>query len=179
MALGTQHLRMRGIVPAMANAHDFTLKTIDGKPLPLSEYRGKVLLVVNVASKCGLTPQYTALEALYRGHKAKGFEVLGFPCNDFAGQEPASEAEIQTFCSTKYDVTFPMFAKVKVLGDAREPLFAHLTTQPTKPEGPGDISWNFGKFVIGKNGDVVARFSPRTAPDAPEVVAAIEGALKA
>jgi len=163
----------------MANVHDFKLKTIDGQVLPLGDYRGKVLLVVNVASKCGLTPQYTALEKLYRAQKGKGLEVLGVPCNDFAGQEPGSEEEIKTFCSTKYDVTFPLSAKVKVLGEGKDPLFAHLTAQATAPEGPGDISWNFGKFLVGKQGEVVARFGPRTAPDAPEVMAAIERALSA
>ncbi len=163
----------------MANVYDFSLKTIDGTPKSLADYRGKVLLIVNVASQCGLTPQYAALEKLYREQKVQGLEVLGFPCNDFAAQEPASEAEIQSFCSSKYDVTFPMFAKVKVLGEGRAPLYAHLTTRSTQPEGPGDVSWNFAKFLIGKQGEVVARFSPRTAPDAPEVTAAIKRALAA
>lgn len=163
----------------MPNVHDFKLKTIDGQTKSLSDYRGKVLLLVNVASKCGLTPQYTALEKLYREQHGKGLEVLGVPCNDFAGQEPGSEEEIKTFCSTQYDVTFPMFAKVKVLGEGKDPLYAYLTTQPTAPEGPGDIAWNFGKFLIGKEGEVVARFGPRTAPDAPEVSAAISKALGA
>ncbi len=163
----------------MANVYDFSLKTIDGTPQSLADFRGKVLLMVNVASACGLTPQYSALEKLYREHKAQGLEVLGFPCNDFAAQEPASEAEIKTFCSTKYDVSFPMFAKVKVLGDQRTPLYGYLTTQTTQPDGPGDVSWNFAKFLIGKQGQVVARFSPRTAPDAPEVLTAIKAALSA
>lgn len=163
----------------MANVYDFRLKNIDGTPQSLGDFRGKVMLIVNVASQCGLTPQYTALEKLYREHKDKGLVVLGFPCNDFAAQEPASEAEIKSFCSTKYDVSFPMFAKVKVLGDDRTPLYAHLTTQATQPDGPGDVSWNFAKFLVGKNGEVLARFSPRTAPDAPEVLSAIERALAA
>ncbi len=163
----------------MPNAYDFTLKTIDGTPRSLADYRGKVLLIVNVASRCGLTPQYTALEKLYREYREEGFEVLGFPCNDFAGQEPEGEDAIKSFCSTSYDVTFPMFAKVKVLGDAKEPLFAYLTSQGTSPDGAGDISWNFAKFVIDRQGEVVARFSPRAAPDAPEGRAAIERALSA
>jgi glutathione peroxidase len=163
----------------MANVYDFSPKTIDGTPQALADYRGKVLLIVNVASQCGLTPQYAALEKLYRQHKARGFEVLGFPCNDFAAQEPASEADIKTFCSTTYDVTFPMFAKVKILGQDRTPLYAHLMTEATQPDGPGDVSWNFAKFLIGKQGEVLARFSPRTLPDAPEVIAAIKRALEA
>src|SRR5688500_19776164 len=136
----------------MASFHDFTAKTIDGQARALSDYRGKVLLVVNVASRCGLTPQYTALEALYREYKDEGLEVLGFPCNDFAGQEPGSEAEIQAFCSTNYDVSFPLFKKVRVLGANKDPLFAYLTSERTEPDGPGDVAWNFAKFVIGKDG---------------------------
>jgi glutathione peroxidase len=161
----------------MASIHDFTEKTLDGHDKKLADYRGKVLLVVNVASRCGLTPQYTALESLYKEYKDEGLEVLGFPCNDFAGQEPGTEAEIQAFCSTNYDVTFPLFKKVRVLGDQREPLYQYLTTERSEPDGPGDIAWNFAKFVIGKDGNVVARFSPKTAPDAPELIAAIDKAL--
>jgi glutathione peroxidase len=163
----------------MASLHDFTAKTIDGTQLPLKQYEGKVLLVVNVASKCGLTPQYTALEKVYREYKEDGFEVLGFPCNDFAGQEPGSESEIKTFCSTNYDVTFPLFAKVKVLGEQKSEVFEYLTTQDTKPEGAGDVAWNFAKWVIGKDGQIVGRFGPRTAPDAPELTSVIEDALEA
>lgn len=161
----------------MASVHDFALKTIDGTVKPLADYRGQVVLLVNVASRCGLTPQYTALESLYREYADEGFTVLGFPCNDFAGQEPGTEADIQTFCSTKYDVTFPLFAKIKVLGEHKEPLYAHLTAQATSPDGAGEVAWNFAKFLIGKQGEVLARFSPRTAPDAPEVIAAIDKAL--
>jgi glutathione peroxidase len=163
----------------MASIHDFSVKTIDGQEKKLADYRGKVLLVVNVASRCGLTPQYTALEELYREYKDEGFEVLGFPCNDFAGQEPGTESEIQAFCSTNYDVTFPLFKKVRVLGESREPLYQHLTTQKSEPDGAGDVAWNFAKFVIGKDGQVLARFSPKVAPNAPEVTAAIEKALEA
>jgi glutathione peroxidase len=160
----------------MASLHDFTMKTIDGEQKSLADYRGQVLLVVNVASKCGLTPQYKALEEVYEEYKEEGFQVLGFPCNDFAGQEPGTEAEIQSFCSTNYNVSFPLFAKVKVLGADKHPLYQFLTSQQTQPEGPGEVAWNFGKFLVGKDGQVVARFSPKTAPDAPEVLKAIEKA---
>ena len=160
----------------MASLHDFTMKTIDGQQKSLADYRGQVLLVVNVASKCGLTPQYKALEEVYEEYKEEGFEVLGFPCNDFAGQEPGTEEEIQSFCSTNYNVTFPLFAKVKVVGADKHPLYQFLTSQQTSPEGAGEVAWNFGKFLIGKDGQVVARFSPKTAPDAPEVLKAIEKA---
>ncbi len=165
------------MVTPMTTVHDFTLKTIDGQTKSLADYRGKVLLVVNVASRCGLTPQYTALESVYQEYKEDGFEVLGFPCNDFAGQEPGSEADIKTFCSTQYDVTFPLFAKIKVLGEQKEPLYDFLTKQATEPDGPGDISWNFAKFVIGKSGQVIARFGPKVAPDDADVAEAIERAL--
>lgn len=165
------------MVSRMTNLYDFTLNAVDGQPKPLSDFRGQVLLVVNVASRCGLTPQYTALEALHREYGEEGFSVLGFPCNDFAGQEPASESEIQTFCSTQYDVTFPLFSKVKVLGEQKTPLYAFLTTQETSPDGPGEVSWNFAKFLINKRGEVVARFGPKTAPNAPEIEEAIERAL--
>jgi len=136
-----------------------------------------VLLVVNVASRCGLTPQYTALEDLYRGMKDRGLVVLGFPCNQFGAQEPGSEAEIKQFCSTRYDVTFPMFSKLEVNGSARHPLYALLTTQPTAPDGPGDVKWNFAKFLIDREGKIAARFSPTTPPTSPDVVDAVERAL--
>jgi glutathione peroxidase len=157
--------------------HDFSHKTIDGAQQSLADYKGKVLLVVNVASRCGLTPHYAGMQSLYDDTKARGFAVLGFPCNQFAGQEPGSEADIKSFCSTKYGVTFPMFAKLDVNGATRSPLYAWLTSQATKPDGPGDIAWNFAKFVIGKNGQVAARFNPRTEATAPEVRAAIDAAL--
>ena len=144
----------------MTKLHDFTQKTIDGKEAPLSAYAGKVALVVNVASKCGLTPQYEGLEALYRELAPKGFVVLGFPCNQFMGQEPGTDAEIASFCSTKYDVTFPLFSKIDVNGETQAPLYAWLTREDAKPEGAGDVAWNFGKFLVGKDGNVVARFSP-------------------
>jgi len=161
----------------MANFHDFEVKTIDGQERALSDYKGKVCLVVNVASKCGLTPQYDGLQRLHERFSAQGLEVLGMPCNQFAGQEPGSEAEIQEFCTTNYGVGFPLFAKLEVNGEGRDPLYAWLTEQNTQPDGAGDIKWNFAKFLIGKDGEVVARFEPTTEPEAADLVAAIEKAL--
>ena len=163
----------------MTTVHDFELQTIDGATTRLSDYAGKVLLVVNVASRCGLTPQYTGLEALYRAHRDEGLVVLGFPCNQFGAQEPGTPEEIKAFCSTKYDVTFPLFAKLDVNGEGRAPLYAHLTAATVGPEAAGDITWNFGKFVIGKNGEIVARFKPRTGTDDPALLEAIAKALAA
>lgn len=154
------------------SVHDFTMTTIDGKPAPLSQFKGKVVLVVNVASRCGLTPQYAGLEALYRKYKDRGFVVVGVPANNFGGQEPGSNEEIAEFCKRTYDVTFPMMAKVSVKGDDMHPLYKHLTA--TKG---GDIRWNFTKFLVGKDGRVIERFEPRVEPAAPEVAAAIERAL--
>lgn len=162
----------------MTTLHDFQVKTIDGQPKSLKDYAGHPTLIVNVASRCGLTPQYTALEALYQRFKARGFTVLGFPCNDFGAQEPGTEAEIKTFCETRYQVSFPLFGKVHVKGAEAAPLYAFLTSQQTAPDGPGDVAWNFAKFLVGKDGKVLARFSPQTAPDAPEVISAIEAATK-
>jgi glutathione peroxidase len=161
----------------MTTVHDFTLKTIDGREQPLREYAGKVLVVVNVASKCGLTPHYEGLEALYREYKARGVAVIGVPCNDFGAQEPGTEAEIKTFCQSRYDVSFPMFSKVHVKGSEQDPLFGFLTTQTAGPDAAGDIAWNFAKFVVGKDGQVVARFAPTTLPQAPELLAAVDKAL--
>ena len=165
------------MVGAMTSAHDFSAKTIDGTERSLRDYDGKVLLVVNVASRCGLTPQYDKLEALYRRYEGRGLVVLGFPCNQFGAQEPGTEAEIKTFCSTKYDVTFPLFAKVDVNGPTAHPLYAFLTAEPTKPEGPGKVSWNFGKFLVGKDGAVIARFAPTEDPMSATVTSAIESAI--
>ena len=162
----------------MTSVHDFQVKTIDGHNKSLRDYAGHQLLIVNVASRCGLTPQYTALEALYQRFKGRGFTVLAFPCNDFGAQEPGSEAEIKTFCESKYNVTFPLFSKLHVKGNDRAPLYEFLTTQHTAPDGPGDIAWNFAKFLVGSDGRVLARFNPQTAPDAPEVITAIEAATK-
>lgn len=157
--------------------HGLSAKTIDGTERSLGAYAGKVLLVVNVASRCGLTPHYTGLEKLWREKEGDGLVVLGFPCNQFGAQEPGTEAEIQSFCSTKYDVTFPLFAKLDVNGPGQHPIYAALTSAKTSPVGPGDISWNFEKFVIDRKGEVVARFAPPTKPDAPELRAAIDRAL--
>jgi glutathione peroxidase len=161
----------------MTTLYDFQQKTLDGKDKKLSDFKGKAVLVVNVASKCGLTPQYAGLQKLHEKYAARGFEVLGFPCNQFAGQEPGSAEEIAEFCERNYGVSFPMFAKIDVNGANRAPLYQWLTSQPTQPDGPGDILWNFGKFLVDKQGGVIARFNPRVAPEAPELTAAIEKAL--
>jgi glutathione peroxidase len=159
------------------NLQDVPLKDINGKDTSLKAYKGKVLLVVNVASKCGLTPQYKGLEALHRKYKDQGFTVLGFPCNDFGSQEPGSNEEIKEFCSSKYDVSFPMFDKLHVKGPERHALYAELTGEGSP--FPGDVKWNFGKFLIGKDGKILKRFEPKVAPDAPEVTQALEAALAA
>jgi glutathione peroxidase len=160
-----------------SSIYDFTMKSIDGQPVSLSSYRGKVVLVVNVASKCGFTPQYSALESIYEKYKDKGFVIVGVPANNFAQQEPGTDAEIKTFCTNKYNVTFPMMSKVSVLGDDKTPLYVYLTDKSTDPKFAGDIKWNFTKFLFDKNGNPVARFEPNVKPDSPEVTAAIEGAL--
>ncbi len=154
---------------------DIPLKDIEGKATTLKAYEGKVLLLVNVASKCGNTKQYTALEALYEKYKDKGLVVLGFPCNDFGGQEPGTLEEIKTFCTTKYNVSFPMFDKLHVKGADQHPLYAALTGK--KGPFPGDVKWNFGKFLVDRKGEAIARFEPKTTPDDSEVVAAVEKAL--
>lgn len=159
----------------MSMFHELTLQGLDGQALPLAPLAGQVVLVVNVASKCGLTPQYAGLEALYQRYRARGFSVLGLPCNQFAGQEPGSEAEIAQFCSQNYGVTFPMSAKLEVNGPDRHQLYTLLAGEGA--EFPGDITWNFEKFLLGPDGRVLARFSPRTAPDDAALLQAIEGAL--
>jgi len=158
--------------------HDFKAKTIDGKEQSLSDHSGKVLLVVNVASQCGLTPHYKGLQELYESFRDRGLVVLGFPCNQFGSQEPGTEAEIKTFCETRYGVDFPMFAKIEVNGPNRHPLYEFLTKQSTQPDGAGDIQWNFAKFRIDREGNVKARFAPPTAPVSEEIVGAIEKALQ-
>lgn len=161
----------------MPTLHDFSARSISGEDSSLRDYAGKVAVVVNVASKCGLTPQYAGLEKLYETYHARGLEVLGFPCNQFAGQEPGSDAEVQEFCKLRYGVSFPLFSKIDVNGATRHPLYAWLSAEDAAPEGPGDIKWNFGKFVVGRDGRVVARFAPTTAPDDPAFLAALEKAL--
>ncbi len=158
-------------------ALDFKVKSLDGKEVDLSQYQGKVLMIVNVASFCGNTPQYAQLEALHEKYGKDGLEILGFPCNQFGSQEPGSAEEIQKFCTAKYKVSFPMFEKIEVNGDKASPLYKHLTSLETKPKGPGKVSWNFEKFIVGRNGDVVARFDPRTKPDAKEVMAVVKAEL--
>ena len=163
-----------------AQAHsiyDFTIKSIDGQPVSLKSYSGKVVMLVNVASKCGFTPQYAGLESLYEKYKDRGFVIVGVPANNFAQQEPGTNEEIKTFCSRKYNVTFPMMAKVSVLGDDKTPLYQFLTDKSTDPKFGGDIKWNFTKFLFDRKGNLVARFEPPVTPDSPEVRTAIESAL--
>ena len=162
---------------AASSIYDFTLPSIDGIPMALSSFKGKVILMVNVASKCGYTPQYTALEALYEKYKDKGFVILGFPANNFGGQEPGTNEEIKTFCSTKYDVKFPLYAKVSVKGDDTTPLYQYLTKE-ANPSVAGDIKWNFTKFLVDCNGNVVQRFEPAVTPDSKDVTGAIEKLLR-
>lgn len=151
--------------------HDLTVKTIDLGPRSLADFKGQVLLVVNTASECGYTPQYAGLESLYRQYKDRGFAVLGFPSNDFGGQEPGSEPEIQSFCRTNYDVTFPLFQKVKTTGPEQSPVYAFLTAKEPPPK------WNFHKYLVGKNGEVIRSFGHRVKPDDAELRAAIDAAL--
>ena len=161
----------------MSKPLSFTMKSLGGKDVDLSTYEGKVVLIVNVASKCGLTPQYVQLQALHEKYAEDGLAILGFPCNQFLWQEPGTEEEIKEFCQVNYGVTFDMFAKVNVKGKDACDLYKTLTALDTKPVGPGKISWNFEKFIIGRDGEVVARFSPRTKPDDPEVIKVIEAEL--
>ena len=149
------------------------VRNIDGQEVSLSDYKGKVLMIVNVASFCGYTPQYEGLENIYKKYKDMGFEILAFPCNDFGAQEPGSNEEIKTFCTTRYSVTFPLFDKIKVLGNEKSPLYAKLINFPPA----GDISWNFEKFLIDKNGNVVARFKSKVTPESEEITSAIEKEL--
>lgn len=160
------------------SVHDFVLKDINGKDVKLKQYRGKVVMLVNVASKCGLTPQYEGLQRLYTKYQGQGFVVLGIPANNFGGQEPGTNEEIKTFCSTKYNVTFPMFSKVSVKGDDIDPLFKFLTAKETNPEFGGDIAWNFNKFLVDRNGKIIARFSPKETPESEKIVQTLEAALK-
>lgn len=162
---------------AGSGVYSFTLNSIDGKPAPLADYKGKVVLLVNVASQCGYTPQYSALEAIYKKYKDQGFVILGFPANNFGAQEPGTNEEIKTFCSRKYSVTFPMYSKISVKGDDQTPLYSYLTRQ-TGAGIAGEIQWNFTKFLVDRNGNVIQRFEPAVTPDSKEVTAAIEKHLK-
>lgn len=157
---------------------DFTMKDIDGKDVKLKQYKGKVLLVVNVASKCGYTPQYESLQATYAKYNAQGFSVLGFPANNFNGQESGTNEEIKEFCTSKYSVKFPMFAKISVKGEDQHPFYQYLTSKETNPQFAGDISWNFNKFLVDRKGKIVARFTSKDKPDGEAVTQAIEKYLK-
>lgn len=164
-----------GAVLAADSVHEFKMKSIDGKEVDMSEFEGKVLLIVNVASECGLTPQYKELQALQEKYADKGLVVIGFPCNQFGGQEPGTEKDIKKFCSEKYKVTFPMMSKIDVNGEKQAPLYEYLKSHSEKKD---NISWNFEKFVVGKDGKVAGRISPRTSPDADEVITLIDAELK-
>lgn len=157
---------------AATGVHEFTLKTIEGKPAPLSTYKGKVMLLVNVASKCGYTPQYTGLQSLYDKYKDKGLVVVGVPANNFGGQEPGTNEEIQTFCSRNYNVNFPMMSKVSVKGEDKIPLYTYLTENTG-----GDVKWNFTKFLVGKDGRIISRFESKVTPESSELTSAVEKAL--
>src|SRR3954447_23156250 len=160
------------ILMAASSVHDFTLTTIDGKPAPLSAYQGKVLMLVNVASKCGYTPQYTGLQALYDKYKDRGLVIVGVPANNFGGQEPGTNEEIKTFCSRNYNVTFPLMSKVSVKGEDKIPLYSYLTENTG-----GDVKWNFTKFLVDKHGKIVNRFDSKVTPESTEMTSAIEKAL--
>jgi glutathione peroxidase len=159
--------------PALA----FKAQDIDGKDVDLSQYQGKVLLIVNTASQCGFTPQYEGLEAVYKKYKGQGFEVLAFPANEFGQQEPGTNPEIKTFCSTNYHVSFPLFGKIVVKGQGIHPLYQFLTSEKSNPKFAGDIRWNFAKFLVNRKGEVIARFEPADKPESPKVTGAIEQAL--
>ena len=165
--------------PPESSIYEFTMRNIDGENVKLDAYKGKVILIVNVASKCGYTPQYEGLEALYQKHKDSGLVILGFPANNFLSQEPGTEAEIKEFCSTKYKVTFPMFAKISVKGEDQHPLYTYLTNKRSNPDFAGDISWNFNKFLIDRQGKVVARFGSKDTPEGEAITSAVTKYLAA
>lgn len=162
---------------AQSSVYDFKVKDIDGKEVSLNQYKGKVILMVNVASYCGNTPQYTDIEALYKKYKDKGLVVMGFPANNFMGQEPGSNKDIKEFCSTKYSVTFPMFSKISVKGDDMAPLYAYLTQKDQNGTVDAKVTWNFQKFLVGRNGKVITSFAPRKSVKDEDVIQAIEKAL--
>jgi glutathione peroxidase len=159
--------------PMTTSVHEFTLDTIDGTPRSLADFKGKVLLLVNTASECGYTPQYQGLQKLHSTYEGRGFNVVGFPSNDFGAQEPGSNKDIKAFCTTKFGVTFPMFAKIPVKGPSKHPLYAMLVETPPA----GEVKWNFNKFLVGKDGKVIARYDSDVTPESPELVKAIEKAL--
>jgi len=157
---------------------EYTLNSIDGKPAPLAQYKGKVVMIVNVASFCGYTPQYEGLEKIYEKYKDQGFVILGFPANNFGAQEPGTNEEIKTFCSRKYNVSFPMYSKISVKGEDKHPLYQFLTDKQANPSTGGEIQWNFTKFLVDRDGKVIARFEPNVTPESTGVTSAIEKALK-
>ena len=161
-----------------SSVYEFTMNSIDGQPMPLAKFEGKVMLIVNVASKCGFTPQYEGLEAVYEKYKDQGLVIVGFPANNFMAQEPGTNEEIKTFCSTKYNVKFPLYSKISVKGDDKAPLYQFLTDTSANPKTGGEIKWNFTKFLVDRNGKVIARFESPVKPESPEVTSAIEKALK-
>jgi len=163
---------------AKKTALDYKVNNINGKEVDLNQYKGKVLLIVNVASKCGKTPQYKDLQALHEKYGEKGLKVMGFPCNQFGGQEPGTNAEVLQFCQDRYDVTFDMFAKIDVNGKKQHELYKHLTTVAAKPKGAGKVSWNFEKFLVDREGNVVGRYSPNVKPTSPLLTSQIEAELK-
>ena len=161
-----------------ASVYDYTLNSIDGTPTPLSSFKGKVVMLVNVASRCGYTPQYAGLEKLYEQHKKDGFVIVGIPANNFMSQEPGTNAEIKAFCKSKYDVSFPMMSKLSVAGPDKAPLYQYLTSKEQNPKAGGEIKWNFTKFLIARDGKIEARFEPAVTPDDPSLVSAINSELK-
>ncbi len=167
------------VVPKERSMYEFTMKNIDGQDVKLDAYKGKVVMIVNTASKCGLTPQYEGMQALYDKYKDRGFVVLGFPANNFMGQEPDTDKAIKEFCQIKYNVSFPMFSKISVKGADQHPFYTFLTNPKSNPGFEGDITWNFEKFLADRSGKIIARFIPKTKPDDPQVVKAVESALGA
>jgi len=161
-----------------SSIHEFTMKSLDGKQVPLANFKGKVMLVVNVASQCGYTYQYEGLQALYMKYKDRGLVLTGFPANNFGAQEPGSDEEIGAFCKSKFGVTFPMFSKISVKGSDKAPLYQFLTDAKANPKTGGEIQWNFTKFLVDRNGKVIHRFEPAVEPDSKEIEAAVEAALK-
>mgnify|MGYP000283039801 CR=1 FL=1 len=179
MALSISTANAEGPTTRPSSVLDFTVNDIDGKPVPLSKYKGNVLIIVNVASRCGNTPQYADLQKLYEKHKDAGLRILAFPANEFGRQEPGSNEQIKEFCSSKYSVTFDLFSKIIVKGDGIAPLYQFLTSKETNPDFAGEIKWNFAKFLVNREGKVVGRFDPRLKPSDPAFVAAVEKELAA
>jgi glutathione peroxidase len=167
-----------GVAFAASSLYDFTMPALNGSPTPLAAFKGKVVLVVNVASQCGYTPQYEGLQALYMKYKDQGFVIAGFPANNFGGQEPGTNEEIGAFCKSKYGVTFPMFSKISVQGADKAPLYQFLTDKSANPKTGGEIQWNFTKFLVDRNGRVIQRFEPAVEPQSKELVSAVESTLK-